>query len=196
MNESANLAPQADDLFARARAGDDSAWRELFRECYPKIIRVVRRKLNQPLRNIYDSADFASDVMKSLAARADHLDFTSLHSLMAFLTEVAEKKVIDEHRKLHTLKRNVDRERRLEGKSAGDDNPAHEVPSAEPTASQWAQEGEARERLFAGQDAEERRIIELKGLGHSVAEISELTGWNPRKVQRFLKCLQDSMRNP
>ncbi len=196
MHESANLAPQVDDLFARARAGDDAAWYELFHACYPKIIRVVRRKLNRPLRNIYDSADFASDVMKSLAAKADHLDFPSLRSLLTFLTEVAEKKVIDEHRKLHTQKRDVDRERRLEGESTRDGRPAIELPSGEPTASQVAQEGEIREQLLAGQDAEERRVIELKRLGHSNAEISELTGWNIRKVQRFIKCLQDSMGNP
>src|SRR6266446_8260813 len=43
------LEPEArdpDGLFARARAGDQAAWEELFRMCYPKVVRVVRRKLD------------------------------------------------------------------------------------------------------------------------------------------------------
>ena len=68
-------------LFARARAGDQAAWEELFHTCYPKVIRVVRRKLDRPLRSLYDSTDFASDVMKSLAANLDRLDFPSIDSL-------------------------------------------------------------------------------------------------------------------
>ena len=35
----------SDELIARARAGDQAAWEELFHTCYPKVIRVVRRKL-------------------------------------------------------------------------------------------------------------------------------------------------------
>src|SRR4051812_15747384 len=84
------------DLLDRARAGDQAAWDELFKTCYPKVIRVVRRKLNRPLRALYDSTDFASDVMKSLVGNLDRLDFPSIHSLMAFLTQAAEQKVIDE----------------------------------------------------------------------------------------------------
>ncbi len=88
-----------DRLFALARAGDTGAWDELFHKCYPKVIRVVRRKLDRPMRSLFDSTDFASDVMKSLAANAGRLDFPSFDSLMAFLVQVAEQKVIDEYRK-------------------------------------------------------------------------------------------------
>ena len=48
-----------------AQKGDQSAWEVLFRECYPKVQRVVRRKLNRSMRSLYDSTDFASDVMKT-----------------------------------------------------------------------------------------------------------------------------------
>src|SRR3954470_2911855 len=97
-----------DGLFSRARAGDQAAWEELFHTCYPKVVRVVRRKLDRPMRSLFDSTDFASDVMKSLAANAGRLDFPSFESLMAFLVQVAEQKVIDEYRKAHTRKRNID----------------------------------------------------------------------------------------
>ena len=74
---------------------------------------MVRRKLDRPMRSLYDSTDFASDVMKSLAANLDRLDFPSIESLIAFLAQVAEQKVIDEYRRRHTLKRDVTRERAL-----------------------------------------------------------------------------------
>jgi hypothetical protein len=56
-----------DGLFARAQAGDQAAWEELFRHCYPKLVRVVRRKLtSSAMRSLYDSTDFASDVIVSV----------------------------------------------------------------------------------------------------------------------------------
>src|SRR5260370_31446183 len=108
-----SLPIDADGLFARARAGDDSAWEELFHVCYPKVVRVVRRKLNRPMRSLYDSTDFASDVMKSLAANAGRLDFDSFGSLMSFLVRVAEQKVIDDYRRVHTLKHDIHRHSHL-----------------------------------------------------------------------------------
>ena len=180
-----------DRLLERARDGDQAAWEELFRTFYPKVIRVVRRKLDRPLRSLYDSTDFASDVMKSLAANLDRLDFPSISSLMAFLAQAAEQKVIDEYRRRHTLKRDITRERALSA-GPGADLPSQALASDEPTASQVAQAQEAHDRLLAGQDELERTIIELKHEGHSNAEIAERIGWNIRKVQRFFKDLHDT----
>jgi RNA polymerase sigma-70 factor (ECF subfamily) len=184
----------SDELIARARAGDQAAWEELFRTCYPKVIRVVRRKLNRPLRSLYDSTDFVSDVMKSLAANLDRLDFPSLGSLIAFLAQAAEQKVIDEYRRRHTLKRDVTRERALVTANGTDIMPLA-LASADPTASQVAQASEVRERLLAGQDESERTVIELRRLGYTNNEIAERTGWNIRRVQRYLKDLHDSFQN-
>jgi RNA polymerase sigma factor (sigma-70 family) len=190
LSEASDFDPR--ELLARARAGDQAAWDELFRACYPKVVRVVRRKLDRPLRSLYDSTDFASDVMKSLAANLDRLDFPSIQSLMAFLAQAAEQKVIDEYRRRHTLKRDITRERGISrGAAAGEYDVA--LPSLEPTASQLAQARETRDQLLSGQDESERRIIELKQQGYTNAEIAAETGWNIRKVQRFLKDLRDSL---
>jgi RNA polymerase sigma factor (sigma-70 family) len=156
-----------------------------------KVRRVVRRKLNRSMRSLYDSTDFASDVMKSLAANFGHLDFSSIDSLMAFLAQVAEQKVIDEYRRRHTLKRDMTRERPLlsDGAEAG----PVQLSSDDPTASQLAQANEVHERLLSRVDETERTIIQLKQQGYSNADIAERTGWNIRKVQRFFKDLLDSM---
>ena len=57
-----------------------------------------------------------------------------------------------------------------------------------------AQADEARERLLERQDELERTVIALRYEGYSNVEIAEQTGWNIRKVQRFLKDLHDSLR--
>lgn len=69
----------------QAHRGDPAAWEAIFRECYPKVRRVVRRKLNRSMQSLFDSTDFASDVMKSLVANIGQLEFPSIDSLLAFL---------------------------------------------------------------------------------------------------------------
>jgi len=172
-----------------AQKGNQTAWETLFKECYPKVRRVVRRKLNRSMRSLYDSTDFANDAMERLAANPDLLQFPSLSSLIAFLTQVAEQKVIDEYRRQHTKKHDIDRERPL----AAYDAAQVQLPSDDPTASQLAQANEFHERLLAHRDDTERVVIELKQAGHSTADIAERTGWNIRKVQRFLEKLHDSL---
>ena len=181
-----------DSLFARARAGDSQAWDELFRVCYPKVIRVVRRKLNGPMRTLYDSTDFASDVMKSLAANAHRLDFESMNSLLAFLAKVAEQKVIDEHRKALTQKRDITRQRSLEAEGSGGTEMGERLASPDPTPSQIAQATEAHYILLRGKSVPERAAIELKSQGYSLSEIGDRVGWHLRKVQRFFKVLGDN----
>lgn len=186
-----------DDLsttLREARNGNQEAWETLFNECYPKVRRVVRRRLNRSLRTIYDSRDFANEAMENLAAHLHQLEFPTVGSLIAFLAKVAEQKVIDEHRRQNTAKRDGNRTQSI---SAGEDEDgfgAMQVSSSEPTASQFAQANEVHERLLArGGDETERRVILLKQQGYSNQDIASLTGWNIRKIQRFFKELFDSL---
>ena len=187
LDEGTNLAK----VLQQAHRGDPGAWEAIFHECYPKVRRVVRRKLNRSMRSLYDSTDFASDVMKSLAANIGHLNFPSLDSLLGFLAQVAEQKVIDEYRRRHTLKRDVNRERAI--LSGDEESGPVQVPSGDPTASEFAQANEVQERLLSGANETERTILEMRQQGYSTADIAEKTGWNIRKVQRYLKDLLDSM---
>jgi RNA polymerase sigma factor (sigma-70 family) len=182
----------ADKLFARARAGDQSAWEELFHACYPKIRRVVRRKLNPPLRSLYDSTDFASDVLGSLVAKRDRFDFPNLTALLAFLERAAQQKVIDAYRKRHTLKNDATREVPLDVRHDDGRLAPRALVSPDPTPSQIALANEGLERVRARLTAEERRVLELKGAGHTTEEIARQTSWHVRKIQRFLKDLGDS----
>jgi RNA polymerase sigma factor (sigma-70 family) len=174
-----------------AQQGDESAWKAVFEECYPKVRRVVRRRLDRSMRALYDSTDFANDAMEDLAANFKQLEFPSVNSLIAFLANVAEKKVIDEYRRQHTLKRDVTRERPMF--ATGPDGGAVQLPSDSPTASQFAQANEVYDRLLARKDETERTIITLRQEGYSNSDIAQRTGWNIRRVQRFLEDLLDSL---
>ena len=142
-----------DDLILalrNARKGDQAAWQALFNECYPKVRRVVRRRMDRSMRSLYDSTDFANDALENLAANLDQLDFPSIHSLISFLAQVAEQKVIDEYRRQHTLKRDVTRERPITSNAA--EGARVHLSSDDPTASQLAQANEVHERLLARAD--------------------------------------------
>jgi len=179
-----------DGLFARAKGGDQAAWDELFHTCYPKILEAVRRRLKQPLRSVYDSTDFANDAIKILTANVNRLDFPTIDSLLAFLTHVAEQRVLDEYRRMHSKKRDRTRQRPL---VTDNQSSEFEIPvaSPDPTPSQLAQARETHELLMSELDEEKRMIINLRCDGFSNAEVADQTGWHVRRVQRFLKYLHN-----
>jgi len=179
-------------MFAKARTGDQDAWRELFDASYDKVLRVIRRRLNSAaMRSLFDSTDFLGDVWKSLAEKPEHFDFENFDALLAFLSRAAERKVIDQYRRMNTLKNNIALDRRVQAwEGFGDTTP--DLQSHDPSPSQIAQATEVEEHLLSGQTGEDRRVIELKQQGFTNDEVANQTGWSLRKVQRFLKGLSDS----
>ncbi len=181
---------EPDELFSRARAGDPRAWEQLFVECSPKLLRVIRRELSQPMRSLYDSSDFVNDVFKSLVAKSNSFDFPTLDDLKSFLIKAAKQKICDEYRRQHTLKRDVKRNRRLG--SADIDDAGYDPPALDPTPSQFAAAHEIRDQLLAGSTGVDREVIELKSQDYSNVEVAECTGLNLRTVQRILKRIVDN----
>jgi RNA polymerase sigma factor (sigma-70 family) len=177
----------SDSLFSRARDGDPAACRELFQTFYPKVKRVISRRLTarSSLRSLYDSADFASDVFKSFVAKWERYEFPNQDALVAFLTEEALRKLIDGHRRHHGQKRNIERERPIG--ALHDEANGDYFASADPTPSQVVQALETHDRVVAGLSHVELRIIDLRTEGYSNEEIADKVGWGLRKVQRFLK---------
>jgi RNA polymerase sigma factor (sigma-70 family) len=177
-------------LLDRARQGDQEAWVILFNECYPKVIRVVRRRLTRPMRKIYDSADIANEVMKSLAAKFDQFDFTTIDGLRAFLMKAAEQKVVDGYRRGHALKRDLNRDRPLESGESTSWEPA----DSSPTASQIAVASEEEKHLLGAQTGDQRKVLELKLQGFSNSEVAHTLGWHVRRIERFLEKLRGTCR--
>lgn len=178
-------------LFARAQSGDQAAWYELFNACYPKIQRVVRRRIDGPLRRYLDSTDIASDVFGELAAKAAQFRFETVEDVRNFLVHAAHQRVVDEHRRLLSKKRDSRRDLPISDGPAGEGAGAWGLSSGQPTPSQFAVAHETDEKLREATDDDEgRRVIELRAANYNNEEISGMTGWSPRKVQRFLKDLR------
>jgi RNA polymerase sigma-70 factor (ECF subfamily) len=186
------MEPRKDDIFARARAGDEAAWAELVDLCYDKVRRVVRRRLGGPMRTLYDSTDFANDVFKSLVAKSEWFDFPSLEALKAHLVRAAKQKVIDEYRRQHRQRRDIDRQFRFGEMEGGEWGGAYEPPGHDPTPSQHAQAVETRERILADHSGADREVLDLKAQGFGNEEAAEQTGLHLRKVQRLVKKVSDS----
>ena len=173
-----------------ARQGDQHAWQILFEDCYPKIVRVARKRLSQKMRTQYDSSDIANEVMKSLAAKFDRFDFSSINGLRAFLVRAAEQKIVDDYRRGHAMKRDIGRDRPL----LNNGSLGYEPADSSPTASQVAVATEEAEILLGGRAGVDRTVLELKLLGHTNSEVASATGWNLRKVERFLEKLRGTCR--
>ncbi len=188
MGQASESTPQPEyNLFARAREGDEAAWEELVERCYDKVRRVVRHRLAPRMRSIYDSTDITNDVFKSLIAKQDRFEFPTVEALEHHLKKVARQKVIDEQRRHHADKRNLNRLRRL---TAGEDGERNlDVPGSEPTASKYAQAKETRDLMMTmGESEEIRELLALKVEQHcDNQEVSERMGWPIRKVQRALQ---------
>lgn len=175
------------NLFDRARAGDAAAWDELFNTCYPKVKRAIQARLRGQgrMRAVFDASDFASDVMKSLAANRDRFDFPDMAQLVAFLTKCVEQKFIDEHRRQHAQKRDVQRQCSIDeiAFTAGE-----AMAASGPTPSQVAQADETLERILEiHEDPSDQEVIRLKMAEYSTSEITERTHRSERSIQRMLK---------
>jgi RNA polymerase sigma-70 factor (ECF subfamily) len=188
---SARSTSNQDSLFLRARDGDQAAWEELVRHCWPKILRVVRRKLNPPMRTLYDSTDFANDVLTSLVAKCERFDFATFDELVAHLTRAAERKVIDEQRTQLRQKRDIRRDVHIG--SADSERSVAEPRAHDPSPSQLAQAREVREQIFEGTSGETRAVLELKAQDYTNQEAAKRVGWNVRAVQRLLKQVRDTL---
>jgi RNA polymerase sigma factor (sigma-70 family) len=180
------------NLFARARAGDEAAWAELVDHCYDRVRRVVRRKLGGPMRTLYDSTDFTNDVFKSLVAKSEWFDFPSLEALKAHLVQAAKRKVIDEYRRQHRQRRDIDRQHRFDEMGDGEGTGGYEPPGHDPTPSQNAQADETREQILSGHSGSERDVLILKTQNFTNEEAAAQTGLHLRKVQRLVKKVSDS----
>ena len=192
--ESSMPPPPGDGVFARAQAGDEDAWREIFEECYPKIIRAIRRRFHSgsAIRSMYDSCDFAGDVWKSLAAKSSNFQFATIDDVTAFLIHAAQDRLNDTLRKHLSQKRDV---RRLE-KSGGDaPSPLDFCPQdRQETPSTNARLDEARDWIYRStRNDQERRVLEMRDahLGNDV--IASRLGLTIRQVQRILADVRERL---
>jgi RNA polymerase sigma factor (sigma-70 family) len=176
-------------LMESVRSGCPEAARALFERYGSHVRRVVRRKLHQRLRALYDSTDFTQAVWGSFfTTPAERFGFDTPEALVSFLAGMAFRKVAEAYRKrVGTKKRDTRRERPL----LTADGDAGKTPRdpRQPTPSQVAVANEEWERLLKGQPAQYRLVLEMLRRGHTHAEAAARVGLNPKSIQRLLQKL-------
>lgn len=192
-DSAASDAAAFQQLWDAIRAGRSTEYRQLVGDCTPRLLKVVRRRLDRRLRPRFDSVDFAQAVWLSFVAQLDQLPcFASVDELRAYLAQMAAHKVIDEIRRQSPgTQRDLQRETEL----AADDDEAL-PPSPRNTPSQFAIANERLGQILAGRSAVHQQIIRQKLAGHSIPEIARAVGLSERQVRRVLVSLESELSGP
>ena len=181
------------ELMRRVREGDGRAAHELHQRYGPRLFNAVRRRLHQPLRSRFDSADFVQSVWKVFFTTARNCTFDTPQALISYLETVASRKVAGAYRRVtQTAKDPIYRQRPLDHRPLDSDAPSpNHLISADPTPSQEAVAKERWERLLRGQSLAVQGVLTLRRKGFTLDEIAEALGVTPKTVQRALRYLED-----
>ncbi len=177
-------------LMERVTQGCPEAIAELHHRYGGHIRAVVRKRLDQRLRPLFDSVDFQQDVWASFfCGDLKRCHFTTPEALVRFLCEMANSKVVDVFRqRLRSPTHNLNREQSLDQLHFVE--VATEVAARNPSPSQLAIANEKWQQLLQEQPEPNRRILELLRVGHTHEEIAAKLGLNAKKVQRFIQSLK------
>jgi RNA polymerase sigma factor (sigma-70 family) len=180
-------------LMEQIAAGSESAVESLVSQYGGQLCRAVRRRLNPRLRSKFDTGDFVQAVWASFFFDREQLGrFERSVDFVAFLTKMAQNKVVDEcRRRLQTQKMNLHRERSI----SADASEEIVVRSREPAPSQVAIRNEQWERMMSGLPMHYRQILELRAGGETLEEIADRLGISERTVRRVLAKLQIRVEN-
>jgi RNA polymerase sigma factor (sigma-70 family) len=171
-------------IIAGVRDGSQQAAGDLLAEYGDLVLRVVRRRLPQTLRRLFDSHDFAQVVWGSIFRHRSRLNrFNTADEFVAFAATVAANKVRMEVRRwLRQQKRNLNRDRPA-------DEWGGDCQGSEPTPSQVAVAREVWFRLLEKQPLRYREIGRLRHSGQSTREIAARVGLDPGHVRRLLRTM-------
>lgn len=188
-------SPEASDRFSalmeQVRQGSQEAAEQVWREYGPYVVYVVRRSLHESLRSRLDSQDFAQDVWASFFRELPAAeDLKTPAALLQVLTKMARNKVVEEYRRQHTQRRNVDN-----AVSRGvflDEDEL--IDEREPTPSQLLAAEFMVLELTEDQPSECGRIVRLRREGLSDVEIAEREQISTRTVRRVFDGLKRAFR--
>jgi RNA polymerase sigma factor (sigma-70 family) len=172
-------------LMQKLLTGSDEAAQELFREYGPYLMHAIRRRLDKRIRSKFDSLDFAQDVWASFFAETpEKRSFNSPGELVAFLTKLAQNKVIDAVRqRTQTGKHNISREQSLDDSTRFDKSG---LAGDQATPSQILMTQEEWVEFLRKQPLVYRRIFILLREGKTHVEIAQELGIHTKTVERVV----------
>ena len=175
------------DLMERVHEGSqDAAW-QLLERYGPHVKRYVRRSLNQEMRSKFDSLDFAQVVWASFFREPERFRrLDSPTALLAYLASLARNKVIGTRRQMTSLKKNRNQEMAF---GEMEEEITVRCATPDPSPSSVAMARERWHQLVDDQPESVRRIVELRFMGATFAEIAEQLNINERTARKALERL-------
>jgi RNA polymerase sigma factor (sigma-70 family) len=175
----------------QVRQGSQEAAEQVWREYGPYVVYVVRRSLHESMRSRLDSQDFAQDVWASFFRELPGADEVQTpDALLQVLTKMARNKVVEEYRRQHTQRRNIDNDV-PSGLFLDEDEL---IDEREPTPSQLLAAEFMVHELTADQPPEFGRMVRLRREGLSDVEIAEREQISTRTVRRVFDSLKRAFR--
>jgi RNA polymerase sigma-70 factor (ECF subfamily) len=172
------------ELIRQVQQGSHPAARLLAEIYGPHVQRYVRRAITREMRSQYDSLDFVQLVWTSFFRQPDELPtIESPAQLVGYLARMAQFKVLDEERRLHTQKNDVSREDRLSV-------PVDHITSRDPTPSDVAIFREEWASLVDRQPQEVGRVVQLRYEGATYQEIADELNIHERTARKTIDRLE------
>ena len=167
-------------LIAQVQLGSHEAARQLADTYGPHVRRYVHRALSRDLRSQYDSLDFVQLVWASFFDQPEDLPpIESPAQLVSYLVRMAQHKLLDEVRRQHAQKNDVQREERLI-------LPDEQIASRDPTPSAVAIFNEQWENLVDRQPADVGRVVQMRYEGATYREIADELKINERTARKAI----------
>lgn len=160
------------ELIRRIREKDEDAAKELIQRYESAIRRVIRIRLRDAnLRRLLDSTDICQSVMNSFFVRTamGQFELDTPEQLLNLLTKMARNKLANQASKLHTLRRDVSRD-----KSDGESTAFVMDNASDP--SEQVSSKELLEKVRQGLNDDERYLAEQRAIGRQWQELADELG--------------------
>ena len=179
----------SDQLLARYQAGDQAAADEMFRRYVSRLTVLARARLAPRVARRVDADDIVMSAYRSffVRARGGRLSLRRSGDLWRLLAAITINKVRRQAAHHQAEKRSIRREEDLTAS-------ATEFFANHPSAEHAVAAAEELERIMEALSPAKRRILELRLLDYSHAEIAADLGRSERTVRRMLDELQIHLR--
>jgi RNA polymerase sigma factor (sigma-70 family) len=179
--------PRFAELMQELRAGDPTAAERIFRSYARRLIGLARSRLSQTVRAKADPEDVVQSVFRSFFTRqADgQFELGSWNDLWSLLATITLRKCGHKIEHFRAGCRDVSREA---APPATDDSVASfALIAREPSPAEAAMMIETVEHIARALDPRDRRVLELRMQGATMAEISSELDCTERTVERALE---------
>jgi RNA polymerase sigma-70 factor, ECF subfamily len=179
-------------LVNRAKAGDAEALNELFTRYHQLMVEVARRRIGARLRLKEDADDLAQTTFREATRDFANYEYRGQGSLVRWLVQILQNKIRDKAEFYSARKRDLSRERSMEGAptSDGEGRPTIEPPSPDLSVTMQVTRGESYQYLRKALEElspEHRQAITLVFFeGRQLRDAGEIMGGRTEDAVRMM----------